>query len=78
MPDNGQVSLNSSHSPKPFYKERQLLNMSPVSISKEDRNGRSVESFLSVPPAMDRSTSLTSVPGKWSTPRGNKGACITT
>uniref|UniRef100_K1RAS2 Uncharacterized protein n=1 Tax=Magallana gigas TaxID=29159 RepID=K1RAS2_MAGGI len=54
----GQVSPNCSPYPKPFYKERQLLNMSRVSISKEDRNGRSVESFLSVPPAMEYITNV--------------------
>lgn len=54
----GQVSPNCSPSPKPFHKERQLLNMSRVSIREEDRSRRSLESFLSVPPAMEYITNV--------------------
>lgn len=68
----GQVSANCSLSPKPFYKEEQLLNMSSVSIREEDRSSRS--SVCRHP----WSTLLTSVAGKWSTRRGNNGACLTT
>lgn len=54
----GQVSPNCSPYPKPFHKERHLLNMSRVSTREEDRNRRSVESFLSVPPAMEYITNV--------------------
>uniref|UniRef100_K1QAJ7 Uncharacterized protein n=1 Tax=Magallana gigas TaxID=29159 RepID=K1QAJ7_MAGGI len=54
----GQVSPNCSFSPKPFHKEGHLLNMSRVSIREEDRSRRSLESFLSVPPAMEYITNV--------------------
>uniref|UniRef100_A0A8W8IEG6 Uncharacterized protein n=1 Tax=Magallana gigas TaxID=29159 RepID=A0A8W8IEG6_MAGGI len=54
----GQVSPNCSPSPKPFHKERQLLNMSRVSIREEDRSRCSVELFFSVPPAMEYITNV--------------------
>lgn len=45
----GQISPFGSPSPKPSFKERQLLNMSRVSMREEDKKRSSVESFISAP-----------------------------